>query len=163
MPHRSLSAVPASILETPTGRGCNRAWFLESELAGPVHSPESVSGRSGPTAKTERENVMRKYNTASLVGAGAGLVVFFTTALLPSLVYGGYAGLLLAGGIFGTPVEPTVLARGLVAFGMILGVVAVASILAVGGAALGALVGSLFATATEATRVPTPGTAVAKK
>ena len=92
---------------------------------------------------------MRKHNRASLVGVAVGLLVFLTIALLPSLVYGGYAGLLLAGGIFGTPVEPTVLARSLVAFGMILGVVAVASMFAVGGAALGALVGSAFEKATE--------------
>ncbi|MHB8877937.1 MAG: hypothetical protein ACYC8T_29940 [Myxococcaceae bacterium] len=97
---------------------------------------------------------MRKHNKASLVGVALGLLIFLTMALLPSLVYGGYAGLLLAGGIFGTPVEPSVLARGLVAFGMILGVVAVASIFAVGGAALGALVGSLFEKASEVAGTP---------
>lgn len=97
---------------------------------------------------------MKKHNKASLVGVAIGLVAFLTIALLPSLVYGGYAGLLLAGGIFGTPVEPTVLARGLVAFGMILGVVALASIFAIGGAALGALVGALFEKATEGAQLP---------
>jgi len=98
---------------------------------------------------------MRKHNKASLVGVAIGLVAFLTIALLPSLVYGGYAGLLLAGGIFGTPVAPTVLARALVAFGMILGVVSVASIFAIGGAALGALVGALFEKATEGTQIET--------
>jgi hypothetical protein len=59
------------------------------------------------------------------------------------MLYGGYAGLLLAGGIFGTPVEPTMLPRALIVFGMVLGVVAVGSLFAVLGAAAGAAVGAL--------------------
>jgi hypothetical protein len=65
------------------------------------------------------------------------------------MLYGGYAGVLLAGGIFGTPVEPTILARGLIVFGMVLGVVAVGSLFAVVGAAAGAAVGALTAAATR--------------
>ena len=38
----------------------------------------------------------------ALVGAGIGLATFLAVALLPALLYGGYAGVLLAGGIFGT-------------------------------------------------------------
>ncbi len=106
---------------------------------------------------------MKKHDKASLAGVAVALVIFLTVALLPSLVYGGYAGLLLAGGILGTPVEPTVLARALVAFGMILGVVAVASIFAVGGAALGAAVGAVFEKATEATEVQAKEPVPAKK
>ncbi len=51
--------------------------------------------------------------TPTLVGAGIGLALFLAIALLPAMLYGGYAGVLLAGGIFGTPVEPTLLARAL--------------------------------------------------
>ena len=40
----------------------------------------------------------------ALVGAGVGLALFLAVALLPALLYGGYAGVMLAGGIFGTPV-----------------------------------------------------------
>ena len=40
----------------------------------------------------------------ALIGAGIGLATFLAVALLPALLYGGYAGVLLAGGIFGTPV-----------------------------------------------------------
>jgi hypothetical protein len=79
----------------------------------------------------------------SLIGAGIGLAVFLAIALLPALLYGGYAGVLLAGGIFGTPIEPTLLARALIVFGMVLGVVAVASLFAVGGAFVGAVIGAL--------------------
>ncbi len=83
--------------------------------------------------------------TPSLVGAGVGLALFLAIALLPAMLYGGYAGVLLAGGIFGTPVEPTILVRALIVFGMVLGVVAVGSLFAVGGAVAGAAVGALTA------------------
>jgi hypothetical protein len=81
----------------------------------------------------------------SLVGAGIGLALFLAIALLPALLYGGYAGLLLAGGIVGTPVEPTFFVRGLIVFGMVLGVTAVGSLFAVMGAAAGAAVGAITA------------------
>ena len=79
----------------------------------------------------------------TLFGAGIGLAVFLAIALLPAMLYGGYAGLLLAGGIFGTPVTPTMLPRMLIVFGMAMGVVAVGSLFAVVGAAAGAAVGAL--------------------
>jgi hypothetical protein len=79
----------------------------------------------------------------SLIGAGVGLALFLALALLPSILYGGYAGLLLAGGIAGTPVQPTFLVRGLIVFGMVLGVVGIASLFAVMGAVAGAAVGAL--------------------
>jgi hypothetical protein len=79
----------------------------------------------------------------TLVGAGIGLVVFLALALLPAVLYGGYAGLLLAGGIFGTPVQPTFLVRALIVFGMVLGVTGIASLFAVVGAVAGAAVGAL--------------------
>ncbi len=79
----------------------------------------------------------------SLIGAGVGLALFLAVGLLPSLLYGGYAGVLLAGGIFGTPVGATFLVRALVIFGMALGVVGVGSLFAVSGAAAGAAVGAL--------------------
>ena len=85
--------------------------------------------------------------TPTLVGAGIGLALFLAVALLPAMLYGGYAGVLLAGGIFGTPVEPTILARALIVFGMVLGVVAVGSLFVVVGAAAGAAVGTLTAVA----------------
>ncbi len=79
----------------------------------------------------------------SLIGAGVGLALFLAVGLLPSLLYGGYAGVLLAGGIFGTPVGATFLVRALVIFGTVLGVVGVGSLFAVSGAAAGAAVGAL--------------------
>ena len=83
--------------------------------------------------------------TPTLIGSGIGLALFLAVALLPAMLYGGYAGVLLAGGIFGTPVEATLLARALIVFGMVLGVVAVGSLFAVMGAVAGAAVGALTA------------------
>ncbi len=85
--------------------------------------------------------------TPTLIGAGIGLALFLAIALLPAMLYGGYAGVLLAGGIFGTPVQPTLLARALIVFGMVLGVAGVGSLFAVVGAACGAAVGALTAVA----------------
>src|SRR3954453_8235482 len=79
----------------------------------------------------------------TLIGSGIGLALFLAVALLPAMLYGGYAGLLLAGGIFGTPVVPTLLPRALIRCGMAMGVVAVGSLFAVVGAAAGAAVGAL--------------------
>jgi hypothetical protein len=79
----------------------------------------------------------------TLIGAGIGLATFLAVALLPAMLYGGYAGVLLAGGIFGTPVQATLLARALIVFGMVMGVVGVGSLFAVVGAVAGAAVGAL--------------------
>ncbi len=87
----------------------------------------------------------RNKKMPTLVGAGLGLALFLAIALLPAMLYGGYAGLLLAGGIFGTPVEPTLLPRALIVFGMVLGVLAVGSLFAVFGAVAGTAVGALTA------------------
>jgi hypothetical protein len=79
----------------------------------------------------------------TLIGAAVGLALFLAIALLPSMLYGGYAGVLLAGGIFGTPVKATLAVRALIVFGMALGVVGVGGLFAVGGAAAGAAVSAL--------------------
>ncbi len=76
----------------------------------------------------------------TLIGAGVGIALFLVVALLPALLYGGYAGVLLASGIVGTPVKATLLVRALIVFGMVLGVVGVGALFAVGGAAAGAAV-----------------------
>ncbi len=89
----------------------------------------------------------RKHYT--LIGAAVGLAAFLALGLLPSLLYGGYAGVLLAGGLFGTPVKATLLVRGLIVFGMVLGVVGVGGLFAIGGAAVGAAASALAGAAPE--------------
>lgn len=81
--------------------------------------------------------------TPTLIGAAVGLAIFLAIGLLPALVYGGYAGVLLAGGIFGTPVVPTIWTRAIIVFGMVLGVTGVGALFTVAGAALGAAAGTL--------------------
>ena len=88
--------------------------------------------------------------TPALIGAGLGLATFLAIALLPAMLYGGYAGVLLAGGIFGTPVTASLGVRALVVFGMVLGVTAVGSLFAVAGAAFGAAVGAMVRATTPA-------------
>jgi hypothetical protein len=88
--------------------------------------------------------------TSTLIGSAVGLATFLAVALLPAMLYGGYAGVLLAGGIFGTPVTANVFARALIVFGMVLGVVGVGGLFAVAGAAAGAAVGVLTRVATGA-------------
>lgn len=87
--------------------------------------------------------------TLTLIGAALGLTIFLGIALLPALLYGGYAGVMLAGGIFGLPLVPTFLVRSLIVFGMVLGVVGVASLFTVAGAAGGAAVGTLIEPSAE--------------
>jgi hypothetical protein len=84
-----------------------------------------------------------RFKMFSLVGAGVGLVAFLAVGLLPTLLYGGYAGVLLAGGIYGTPVDSSFGVRALIVFGMVLGVTGVAALFAVAGAAAGAAIGAL--------------------
>jgi hypothetical protein len=111
--------------------------------------PEIQGSSTGSTeAAAPQENAMNK-KIPTLIGSAIGLAAFLAIALLPAMLYGGYAGLLLAGGIFGTPVEATFLPRALIVFGMVLGVVAVGSLFAVLGAAVGAAVGALTSVTTR--------------
>ena len=90
--------------------------------------------------------------TPSLIGAAVGLALFLPIALLPSLLYGGYAGVLLTGGIFGTPIPSHLAARALIIMGMVLGVTGVAALFAVGGAAAGAAIAALVRASTPEER-----------
>jgi hypothetical protein len=79
-------------------------------------------------------------STYSLIGAGIGLALFLAVALLPAMLYGGYAGVMLAGGIFGTPLMPTIMTKSLIVFGMALGIGAVGSLFTVFGAVAGSVI-----------------------
>ena len=83
----------------------------------------------------------RKLST--LIGAGIGLVLFLAIAMLPAMLYGGYAGVLLASGIFGTPIQAGFLVNTIIIGGMVLGTLAVASLFTVMGAVLGGGIYSL--------------------
>ncbi len=97
-----------------------------------------------------------KRRTLTLIGAGIGLAAFLAIALLPSMLYGGYAGVLLAGGLFGAPVKATLAVRAIIVFGMVFGVTSVASLFAVAGAALGAAASALVHATTPVPRTGAP-------
>lgn len=93
------------------------------------------------------------YRTFAFGGGIVGLVTFLAVGLLPSIVYGGFAGVSLASAILGGPVDASLFARGLVVFGMVVGLIGTASIFIVIGAALGSGVYSL-----ARSFAPTPAT-----
>ena len=76
--------------------------------------------------------------TFAFVGGLVGLVTFLFVGLLPSIVYGGFAGVTLASSILGGPIDSSLIARGLVVFGMVLGLLGAAGVFVILGAALGA-------------------------
>jgi hypothetical protein len=100
---------------------------------------------------------MTRNKTAAVVGGVIGFGLFLAFALLPSLVYGGYAGLLLACEVFGRPVPATLAARGLVAVGMLFGVFGSAGVFTVTGAAVGHFFGHLAGQGASARAAPREG------
>jgi hypothetical protein len=84
-----------------------------------------------------------KRRTRRWTGAAVGFAAFLAVALMPSLLYGGYAGVLLAGGIFEAPLPPSFAVRALIVFGMAMCAAGVGSLFTVGGAAAGAAVSML--------------------
>jgi hypothetical protein len=81
--------------------------------------------------------------TYSLIGAAIGLAAFLALGLLPALLYGGYAGLLLAGALLGSPVQASAMVRALVVAGMVFGVLGVGGLFTAAGGAVGAAVAAL--------------------
>ena len=79
----------------------------------------------------------------TMIGAAVGLAIFLGVAMLPAALYGGYAGVLIAGGIFGAPLAPTFMVRVLIMGGMILGTIGVGALFTVAGAVAGAAVAAL--------------------
>ena len=76
--------------------------------------------------------------TSAFVGGLVGLATFLFVGLLPSIIYGGFAGVSLASSLLGGPIDSSYLARTLVVFGMAVGLLGAAGVFVVIGAALGA-------------------------
>jgi hypothetical protein len=79
----------------------------------------------------------------TMIGAAVGLALFLGVAMLPAALYGGYAGVLIAGGIFGSPIQPNFLVKTLIMGGMILGTIGIGSLFTVAGAVAGASLAAL--------------------
>ena len=82
--------------------------------------------------------------SVTVYGAMVGLVTFLVAGLLPSLLYGGYAGLVLGGAIFGTPIHENVFAQATVIIGVISSVLVTGGVFVLGGAILATGVRGLF-------------------
>lgn len=86
-------------------------------------------------AKADKTSGVR---TSAFAGGVVGLVTFLAVGLLPSLVYGGYAGVALANALFGTPIHEHFLAQALVIFGMVVCLLSAAGLFVLLGASLSA-------------------------
>jgi hypothetical protein len=105
------------------------------------------------------ETINRKAGTTlggrlGLVGAGMGLVLFALFGILYGSLLGGIVGLNLAGAIFGSPVEPSVLSRVIIALGMLLGVMISGLIFISGTASIGWLIGTAIERLTAPAKTP---------
>jgi succinate-acetate transporter protein len=93
--------------------------------------------------KSSNTSPVRGLITFPVAGATIGLLVFLAVALLPSLLYGGVAGVQLASGIFGVPDARTFGGNAFIVLGIVFAVTAVASLFAAFGAVAGASVDAL--------------------
>jgi len=75
------------------------------------------------------------------IGAGIGLALFALFGLLYGSLIGGMIGINLSGAVFGTPVEPGIFQRIMVAVGMLGGILVSAVVFVTGFAAAGYLLG----------------------
>lgn len=75
-------------------------------------------------------------NSSTFIGGIFGLIVFLVVGLLPSILYGGYAGVILGSAVFGSPIHEHLLAQAAVVMGVLVGVLSVGSIFVVAGAIL---------------------------
>ncbi|OFZ15679.1 MAG: hypothetical protein A2X86_16735 [Bdellovibrionales bacterium GWA2_49_15] len=82
-------------------------------------------------------------------GLGIGFLAFLGIGLVPGLLYGGYIGLIMAGSIFGMPVEPTLVARLLTGGGMGLGALMALTFFLVVGSLVGTVTGFAIAAVKE--------------
>jgi hypothetical protein len=89
-----------------------------------------------------KEDVMTR-KTPTIIGAAVGLALFLALGLLPSLLYGGYAGVMLAAAVAGAPVQATFLSKALIVIGMVVGVTGVGALFTAGGAVIGAAIAVL--------------------
>ncbi len=85
-----------------------------------------------------------KRRFVAYIGAGAGLILFAVTGLLPGSFLGGVIGLNIAGGLLGLPVSSALLPRLIVGLSMLVGVLISGVVFVAGPAVAGWLVGCLI-------------------
>jgi len=82
------------------------------------------------------------------VGAGVGLTLFALFGLLHGSLIGGVLGLQISGAMFGSPVEPGLIQRIIVALSMLMGVLVAALVCVIGSATVGYVIGLVIDPAT---------------
>lgn len=86
---------------------------------------------------------MSRANTSpTLIGSGVAFVTFLLTGAVPSLVYGGYVGLIAGSAIFGHGTSDHLGTRLLTGSGMVLGLVLTLFVYLTVGALVGHFVGA---------------------
>jgi hypothetical protein len=99
----------------------------------------------------KRIESVAKANGVTFFGGVAGLMVFLVIGLLPSLLYGGYAGVMLGSALFGTPIHEHMLAQATVVLGVLFGLLATGAVFVLGGAIVASgLYGTAMAVMPEA-------------
>lgn len=83
----------------------------------------------------------RKHTSPTLVGSGIAFVLFLLTGAVPSLVYGGYAGLMVGGAFFGHGTSEQLGTRIMTGSGMVVGFILTLGFFLTIGAVVGRLVG----------------------
>jgi hypothetical protein len=110
-------------------------------------------------ARTQEEDWKMKERIAHkmiYLGAGAGFILFVMYGILPGSFLGGMAGLGLAGTIFGSPVEPGITSRILVALSILAGVMVSGLIFVTVASTVGYMVGNLIDSAGGARKSMVP-------
>jgi hypothetical protein len=91
-----------------------------------------------------KDRIEKSQKTLTYIGAGIGFAAFLVLGAVPGMLYGGYAGLAMAGNLLGTPVEPTLLAKAIAVGGIIFGSLASLFLFLVVGAFCGTVTSFVF-------------------
>ncbi len=88
-----------------------------------------------------KNTVARK---TAYIGAGAGLVLFALFGLLPGSLLGGAAGINIAGWLFGLPLDPGLISRGIILISMLAGILVAGIAIVTASTTVGWLVGKVI-------------------
>ncbi len=95
-----------------------------------------LADEKGMVMESKATRQWTRANGVTFLGGVMGLFIFLVVGLLPSLLYGGYAGVILGAAIFGAPIHESVLAQATVVLGVLSGVLSIGGIFVLGGAIL---------------------------
>jgi len=97
------------------------------------------------------------------IGAAVGVIGFLVFGIMPGFFFGSYGALIVMSHLMGgSPVEPSMLVRAVVAVGVLMGEVCMASVSIVSGAILGTAIGYLIEAVSAPVGVKKAEEAVAK-